>query len=99
MNKFQRRIAVPPIVALSIALYVASFGPACWAYSRQRDSNAMWEATRVLYSPILRAWFDSDDKAAEAISWYANLGTPEGVTVIVAKDNFTGDCSIGFSLR
>ena len=54
------------------ALYVLSFGPTCWAYSRHRDT---WKTTEFIYAPLLWLWVYHDGIFPDAIEWYANLGS------------------------
>jgi hypothetical protein len=61
-------------------LYVASFGPVCWAVSRVTRWSGPWGATNFLYSPILRVWYH-DGATSKAIRWYANLGAGADLTV------------------
>jgi hypothetical protein len=59
------------VVGLPV-LYAASFGPACWAYSRDSD----WGEHDFIYAPVLSAWWDSWDHGgitADVIDWYANV--------------------------
>ena len=66
----------PWIAALLIALpvlYVASLGPACWIEARQEYTMA-----RTIYQPICQAGWRVRP-VANALIWYANLGSPENV--------------------
>jgi hypothetical protein len=55
-------------------LYVVSFGPACWAYSRTHPHRE-WAALDFIYEPILRIWYDHDGIIADTIQSYANVGS------------------------
>jgi membrane-bound metal-dependent hydrolase YbcI (DUF457 family) len=59
------------------ALYVASFGPACWVNMRVPALRPMLDE---VYSPIIHAWsiapFTND-----WIFRYANLGSPRGIGI------------------
>ena len=61
------------VVGLPV-LYVASFGPVCWAYSRVPKGEE-WEAPDYIYAPILRVWRFDHRIIPDAIEWYANVGS------------------------
>ncbi len=63
------------VVVGLLVLYVLSFGPACWIYSRtfeQESSSTVWDIAHRIYYPILRQW-DGSGPVSSAIDWYANL--------------------------
>ncbi len=58
-----------------LVLYVLSFGPACWIYSRtveQESWYTVWDIANRIYYPIFRQW-DGSGPVSAAIDWYANL--------------------------
>jgi hypothetical protein len=91
----------PLIVALLIGLpvlYVASYGPACWYWSRHNEDPPghmrRSELFEWAYLPI--CWCASREPRllAPAISWYATLGMPEDRCVYIRQDPIVDD-SIG----
>ena len=63
------------VVVLPV-LYVLSFGPTCWVYSRVagEDDAAEWVKTDFIYAPLLRVWRFHNGIFSDAIDWYANVG-------------------------
>src|SRR5262245_55848704 len=64
----------PWIVALLIglpAMYVASFGPACWLMSR---TTVCTKAITAAYQPIFFCWMRCPEQAAAWINWYCYVG-------------------------
>jgi hypothetical protein len=61
-------------IALPV-LYVASFGPTCWLYSRVPFDEDDWVTPDFIYAPVLRVWFYHDGIIPDAIDWYANVGS------------------------
>ena len=56
-------------------LYVLSFGPACWIYSRTVDLESWddtWDRANRIYYPILQEWKGSGP-VSHTLDWYANL--------------------------
>jgi hypothetical protein len=86
MSNEQRKPVWPWIAALLVGLpvlYVASFGPACWWFSRSENRYPVLSgALRPLpfapriYFPI--GWMNAHGPKfiAKPIEWYATLGTP-----------------------
>src|SRR5689334_1826705 len=74
----------PWIVALLIGLpvlYVASFGPACWACSRLDDRHPDWEVWNLVqsgYWPVICAAC-GDARIKDAAQWYAALMSTQPV--------------------
>jgi hypothetical protein len=57
-------------------LYVGSFGPACWIFSRAPRSIPF---PNTLYAPILEVWWQQEGNfLGKTISRYANLGVDKG---------------------
>jgi hypothetical protein len=89
----------PWIVTLLIGLpmlYVASFGPWCWALSRRITVDDVYpqEMSAVFYRPIYLLWWDGPHAAQEAIGWYANIlaNTPvEPMELGASQPTSTGD--------
>jgi hypothetical protein len=64
-------------------LYVASFGPACWATAERNDSNE-WNPVMLAYWPIgCVRWYSYSGPIVEFLDWWANLGVDSGFTVSV----------------
>ena len=63
------------VVALPL-LYVLSFGPTCWIYSRAagEDDAEEWVTTDFIHAPLLWVWRFHDGIISDAIDWYANVG-------------------------
>lgn len=62
------------VLVLVPVLYVASFGPACWAVDRD------WlpvERTAMLYRPLLL--LSADSPVATSLWWYATIGCAHGL--------------------
>jgi hypothetical protein len=63
------------VVVLPV-LYVLSFGPTCWVYSRvaSEDDAEEWVTTDFIYAPLLWVWRFHDGIICRTIDWYANVG-------------------------
>jgi hypothetical protein len=73
-------------------LYVASFGPVCWAYSRVPKSEE-WDAPDFIYAPILWVWRFDGRIISDAIDWYANVGAVVEVAVATKMNPSDSDPS------
>lgn len=53
-------------------LYIASFGPWCWAFSRWGDIDGGIRAS--IFHPLVKMWIkaNADSRFSIAINWYAN---------------------------
>jgi hypothetical protein len=64
------------------ALYVVSFGPACWIGSRTGidsvDRKLSASLVSVVYQPMLRLCV-RDTRLGDAFLWYASIGTKNGI--------------------
>jgi hypothetical protein len=78
-------------------LYVVSFGPACWVYSRMASDDETWVTLDFIYAPFLRVWRYHDGTIPEAIEWYANVCS--AVEVQAAKDMNASDSDPVFLVR
>lgn len=79
------------VVALPV-LYVLSFGPTCWVYSRiQFDEE--WDAPDFIYAPILWTWRFDQGGISDAIDWYANAGAVVEVSVATKMNPSDSDPS------
>lgn len=67
------------IAAALPILYAASFGPACWIYSRSEDLE-IWQTADRIYYPILWQQAHGPDFVSGAIDRYANLCSAVEVT-------------------
>jgi hypothetical protein len=88
----ERKPVWPWIVGVLIGLpvlYVASFGPACWACSRfDSDESLNWNAWHFLetcYLPFVCASTCSHARVRDAARWYACLMSSQPIHF------FTGD--------
>lgn len=78
------------IVALLIALpamYVASFGPACWLDSRQMLPSAIESA----YIPLRQIAHDGPEPLRSVLNWYACIGSEEPEWISVTELTGAGD--------
>ena len=66
-------LAVVPV------LYVASFGPWCWAFSRGDGNQDVFVITQSFYTPIFWIWEEGPGPIVDIIGWYANLRWADGV--------------------
>ncbi len=58
------------------AVYIASFGPACWITSRTSRGTS---AIGIIYKPITQALSPNDDTViSRLINWYSEIGAPVG---------------------
>jgi hypothetical protein len=62
------------IAAMLPALYVVSFGPACWISSRIRIGS---KAVPLLYAPLNWAWNHGGPSLAGPLHWYTCLFADE----------------------
>jgi hypothetical protein len=73
-----KRLFWPWIVATVIAvpvLYVASFGPACWASSRCSEPNGFGvAAVEFVYQPLLRATTGDNELIRDNLRSYTMFG-------------------------
>jgi hypothetical protein len=85
----ERRPIMPWILAVVIglpALYLASFGPACWITSR---ANSGENVISTIYAPITMLMAHPLDRASRinaAIHWYSQAGAAPGWGWIAAVD-------------
>ena len=73
----RKRAFGPWIVAAVIgvpALYVVSFGPACWLSSRIQPSG---RTASVIYSPVIYAWEKAPRRAQEIFTHFVEIGLIE----------------------
>ena len=64
-------------------LYVASFGPACWATAEPNESNE-WNSIMLAYWPIGYVCIHKHSSPViDFLDWWANLGVQPGFTVNV----------------
>jgi hypothetical protein len=82
----QRKSIWPWIVALLIGLpllYVASFGPACWASLRTESSGRL---VGTIYHPIF--WIALEKNIARgSVLWYMGAGAPKGFIPLIESSN------------
>jgi len=55
-------------------LYVLSFGPACWKFSRFDGWENPNEMLAIVYRPIVWIWHERPMPIGGIIDWYANVG-------------------------
>jgi len=89
INRKKPGVAFWAIAALSMpALYLLSFGPACWLVNRKR-ADCLTVAR--IYRPLVGA-ADSDSSLSNALRWYGDLDRPrnrdETVIPMVCWMNF-----------
>jgi hypothetical protein len=82
-------------------LYVASFGPACWIYSRTWDSESWWvwkawETANRIYYPILQQW-DGSGPVSRTLDWYGNLFSAAEVGCCYPTNGDPDDLGIGIT--
>jgi len=61
------------------AMYVLSFGPACWISRRVQPSG---EFVSIVYSPVIRVWIGGPHTIQNLISQFVRLGMAGGHAVI-----------------
>jgi hypothetical protein len=83
----------PWIVSLLIGLpvlYVGSYGPACWYWSRHNeDGPGHMRRSELFEKAYLPIWWCAAREPrvlAPTISWHATLGMPEGGCVYMRQD-------------
>jgi hypothetical protein len=57
-----------------VAIYTASFGPACWISSRIRVGS---KTIPSLYAPLIWAWTHSGQSLTVPLHWYTSLFADE----------------------
>src|SRR5437899_2612492 len=62
-------------------LYVGSFGPACWFFSRSSEPGGTPVEMSCIYWPILWAWYSVPESVGDSIEWFANAGAARQVSV------------------
>ena len=76
-------------------LYVASFGPACWYWSRHHEERpGHMRSSELFERAYLPIWWCASREPrllAPIISWYATLGMPEGGCVYMRQDPIVDD--------
>lgn len=84
------------VMAIVPALYVASFGPACWISSRTNFGEATISA---VYQPL--TWASSNStRTSSVLCWYAEIGAAAGFhwgLLPFVKPQGHGTVSIGYS--
>jgi hypothetical protein len=61
-----------PVALLTVlAIYLLSFGPACWMLARTHSGERTLE---IIYAPLLAVWDHAPITVRDAIYWYAQLG-------------------------
>ncbi len=75
INRRERWAKWTLAVAIGLpVLYVASFGPAGWAFSRVGGGDDADYILAFIYHPIVGAWYDDPGGIGGIIDWYANVG-------------------------
>jgi hypothetical protein len=88
------------IAALLIGLpvlYVASFGPACWAttVNVSQAGGPRYHKTMIVYWP-LGFVADGDSQVSRILQWWMGLGAPDDGRFTFVPTNPGGTCAAGF---
>src|SRR5215469_16644118 len=85
------------VVLTALVLYVASFGPACWATTVDvsRPGGPRFHAMMIAYLP-LGFVANEDNAAAEILQWWMGLGAPDDGRYTFVPTNWAGTRAIGF---
>jgi hypothetical protein len=77
VNRRERWAKWTLTVTLSLpVLYVLSYGPAEWIFSRGWLPKSTAPALRIIYHPILQLRFDGPEPISRAMKWYCGIGQP-----------------------
>jgi hypothetical protein len=90
-----RKPVWPWIVALLIglpAMYVASFGPACWFVSR---APFLSERLLVVYLPLDRVAWEYPESFSETLDWYGSLFMSDEQILWIGHSTRNGDYVAG----